>query len=236
MLLDPAETGAVTISLHQDVQGEAFDFPDRFFAPRVWHVARAARRARERARGGGRARCATARRPLIDRRRRRPLLARPRTRCGASPRTLGVPVAETSAGKGVADRRRAGSSAASASTARRAANELARDADVVICVGTRLTDFTTGSHSLFQHPDVALRRRQRRRRRRAQAVGAAPVVADAREALDALREALAPAADARPALRRGARRAARRWRADARRRRRAARGRAAGPGRGAARR
>ena len=94
-------------------------------------------------------------------------------------RAVGIPVAETSAGKGaMADggelrarrHRRDGT---------RAANALAREADVVLYVGTRLTDFTTGSHSLFQDPDVRFVGDQRRARATPHKLGAAAVVADA---------------------------------------------------------
>ena len=84
----------------------------------------------------------------------------------------------------------------------RAANELARAADVVLCVGTRLTDFTTGSHSLFQHPACASSAINVNAARRAQARRRLPVVADAREALDALRDALGGLARARRRTRR----------------------------------
>ena len=95
-------------------------------------------------------------------------------------------MAETSAGKGAL----AGSgwlaSAGIGVNGTRAANELARDADVVLCVGTRLSDFTTGSHSLFQHPDVRFVGINVNAAD-AHKLSATPVVADAREALDALR-------------------------------------------------
>jgi len=186
VLLDPAETGAVTISLHQDTQGEAYDFPAAFFAPRVWHVARPpAERDRiaaaaELLRG--------ARRPLI--------VAGGGVRHSEAEaalrrfaETLGIPVAETSAGKGALGGSEwlAGGLGVNGS---RAANELARDADVVVCVGTRLTDFATGSHSLFQHPDVAFVG-VNVNAADAHKLSATAVVADAREALDALREELA---------------------------------------------
>src|SRR5262249_51445265 len=131
VLLDPAETGAVTIALHQDVQGEAFDYPIRFFEHRVWPVARRvpAPRALEAAANALRA----ARRPLIS--------------AGGGVRhsegeaalrrfaeELRIPVAETSAGKGSlpASDLLAGGIGVNGT---RVANDLARDADVVLCVG-----------------------------------------------------------------------------------------------------
>jgi 3D-(3,5/4)-trihydroxycyclohexane-1,2-dione acylhydrolase (decyclizing) len=205
VLLDPAETGAVTIALHQDVQGEAFDYPASFFERREWSVTRRTPAPRELQAAANALRAA--RRPL--------LIAGGGVRYSEAEEALrrfcedlGVPVAETSAGKGsltACDRLVGGIGV----NGTRAATELARDADVVVCVGTRMSDFTTGSHSLFGDPDVRF-------------VGinvnaadacklsATPVVADAREALDALRAALAgwraPAAGLGDAVAR--------WRAD----------------------
>jgi 3D-(3,5/4)-trihydroxycyclohexane-1,2-dione acylhydrolase (decyclizing) len=186
VLLDPAETGAVTIALHQDVQGEAFEYPLSFFERREWPVTRRVPAPREVDAAANALRAA--RRPL--------LIAGGGVRYSEAEQALrrfcedlGIPAAETSAGKGSlagCDRLVGGIGV----NGTRAATELARDADVVVCAGTRLSDFTTGSHSLFQDQDVRF-------------VGinvnaadacklsATPVVADAREALDALREALA---------------------------------------------
>jgi 3D-(3,5/4)-trihydroxycyclohexane-1,2-dione acylhydrolase (decyclizing) len=205
-LLDPAETGAVTISLHQDVQGEAHDFPEAFFAHRVWPVTRrppaaseveaAAAVLREAERpfiiAGGGVRYAEAESAL-------------RRLAG----DLGIPVAETSAGKGALTDSPWLVGGLGVNGAR-AANELARDADVVLCVGTRLTDFTTGSHSLFQCPAVRFIGINVNAAD-AHKLSATPVVADAREALEALREQLAGA----PARSRdGVRAAVDRWKAD----------------------
>ena len=97
VLTSPAETGAVTLAFPQDVQAEAFDYPEEFFAERVWHVARPA------ARGGELARAVEAirasRRPADRRRRRRHLLGGDRRAAGAL-RATGIPVGETQAGKG----------------------------------------------------------------------------------------------------------------------------------------
>lgn len=186
VLLDPAETGAVTISLHQDVQGEAFDFPASFFERRVWPVTRRPPAASELAAAADVLRGAL--RPLV--------IAGGGVRYSQAEaglrefaEALGVPVAETSAGKGslIGSKRLAGGLGVNGS---RAANELARDADVVVCVGTRLTDFTTGSHSLFQNPDVRFVSINVNAAD-AHKLSATPVVADAREALGALGEALA---------------------------------------------
>ncbi len=150
VLLDPAETGAVTVALHQDVLGEAYDWPLEFFAPRTWPVSRRPPAAEELA--AARALLAAAERPL--------LIAgggvrysQAESALAAFARATGIPVAETSAGKGVmcADRLNLGGIGVNGTGA---ANEVAAAADLVICVGTRLTDFTTGSLSIFRHPDV----------------------------------------------------------------------------------
>jgi 3D-(3,5/4)-trihydroxycyclohexane-1,2-dione acylhydrolase (decyclizing) len=186
VLLDPAETGAVTIALHQDVQGEAFDYPVRFFERRVWPVSRRPPAPREIEAAANTLRAA--RRPFV--------IAGGGVRHseaeGALRRfaeDLGIPVAETSAGKGslTASDWLVGGIGVNGT---RAANELARDADVVVCVGTRLSDFTTGSHSLFEHPDASFLGINVNAAD-AGKLSATAVVADAREALDALREALA---------------------------------------------
>ena len=97
VLFDPAETGAVTISIHQDVQGEAHDFPVALFDERVWHVGRRPAEAAEVARAAE-----VLRRPAGPS--SSPVAAcatrRPRTSCDVLVDTLGIPVAETSAGKG----------------------------------------------------------------------------------------------------------------------------------------
>ena len=206
VLLDPAETGAVTIALHQDVQGEAFDWPLALL--RAPDLARRAPAPRDRPRGSRRVRAAHGRAPAADRGGRRALLgsgggAAALRRAARHSRRRDV------GRQGRARRRSTGSPAASGSTGPAAANELAREADVVLCVGTRLSDFTTGSHSLFQHPDVRFVGINVNAAD-AHKLSASPVVADAREALDALRDALdgwstragirATSADARRAL------------------------------------
>jgi 3D-(3,5/4)-trihydroxycyclohexane-1,2-dione acylhydrolase (decyclizing) len=186
VLLDPAVTGAVTIALHQDVQAEAFDYPSRFFERRVWPVTRRVPAPREIDAAANTLR--PARRPIV--------IAGGGVRYSAAEDALrrfcdelGVPAAETSAGKGAlaaSDRLLGGIGV----NGTRAANERARDADVVVCVGTRLSDFTTASHSLFQDPDVRVVA-VNVNAADAHKLSAVAVVADAREALDALREALA---------------------------------------------
>jgi 3D-(3,5/4)-trihydroxycyclohexane-1,2-dione acylhydrolase (decyclizing) len=208
VLLDPAETGAVTVSLHQDVQGEAFDYPSRFFERREWPVTRRPPAPRELEAAANLLRAAA--RPL--------LIAGGGVRYseaeGALVRfaeDLGIPVAETSAGKGsmTGSQWLVGGVGVNGT---RAATELAREADVVLCVGTRLSDFTTGSHSLFAHPDVSFIGINVNAAD-ANKLSATAIVADAREALEALREMLlgAPRSEHHGEA---VREASRRWRAE----------------------
>jgi 3D-(3,5/4)-trihydroxycyclohexane-1,2-dione acylhydrolase (decyclizing) len=185
VLLDPAATGAVTIALHQDVQGEAYDYPARFFERRVWPVTRRPPASSEVSAAAELLR--SVRRPLI--------IAGGGVRYSEAEDALrrfagdlGIPVAETSAGKGslVASDWLVGGIGVNGT---RVANELARDADLVLCVGTRLSDFTTGSHSLFQDPGVRFVAINVDAAD-AYKLAAAPVVGDAREALEALRREL----------------------------------------------
>ncbi len=184
VLLDPCETGAVTIAMHQDVQGEAFDYPLAFFAPRTWAVARRPPAATE-------VEAAAA----ALRRARRPLLVAGGgvTHSAAEEAVAriadahGIPVAETSAGKGAYRGEWLCGGLGVNGTG--AANALAAEADVVLCVGTRLSDFTTGSLTLFQ--DLSVRFvAVNVSAHDAHKLGALPVVGDARAALDALGPAL----------------------------------------------
>ncbi len=181
VLLDPAETGAVTVALHQDVLGEAAHFPERFFAPRTWRVTRRAPDPEELA--DAIALLHSARRPLLVAG-GGVIHAEAEDALHAFALRTGVPVAETSAGKGAMPPGPLALGGLGVNGTA-AANRVAAEADLVLCAGTRLTDFTTGSLSLFQHPGVRF-------------VGinvcaadahklsAAPVVADARAALEAL--------------------------------------------------
>jgi 3D-(3,5/4)-trihydroxycyclohexane-1,2-dione acylhydrolase (decyclizing) len=187
VLTDAVETGAVTLCLPQDVQAEAFDWPVEFFRPRVWSIGRpvpepqairqAAQMLREAERplivaGGGvmYSEATDALRELCD--------------------VTGIPVAETQAGKGSLRWDHGCAVGGIGATGTRSANELARTADVVVGIGTRYSDFTTASHTVFANPDV---RFVNINVTRLDAVkhSAIPVVADARAALTALREELA---------------------------------------------
>jgi 3D-(3,5/4)-trihydroxycyclohexane-1,2-dione acylhydrolase (decyclizing) len=182
VLFDPEQTGAVTIALHQDVQGQAFDFPTRFFAPRIWTVTRRPAAKEELAQAVQLLR--QAKRPL--------LIAGGGVRYSAAEQalrafaeTFEVPVAETSAGKGSLDRDCEWLVGGIGVNGTRAATELAAQADLVICLGTRLSDFTTGSHSLFQNPEVRFLG-VNVNAADACKLSSLPLVADAREALQAL--------------------------------------------------
>jgi len=184
VLLDPAETGAVTVCLHQDVQGEAYDWPTSFFEPRTWRLARRPP-ARDEIEAAAELLCSSER-PLI--------VAGGGVRYSDAQAELeklsarlGIPVCETSAGKGSM---RAGELVLGGVgvNGTRAANAVAREADVVVCVGTRLSDFTTASHSLFQRPGVRFVGLNVCAAD-AYKLGAAPVVADAKLALRTLLDA-----------------------------------------------
>jgi 3D-(3,5/4)-trihydroxycyclohexane-1,2-dione acylhydrolase (decyclizing) len=151
VLTDPAETGAVTLALPQDVQAEAWDFPEEFLAERVWHVPRPApdRAAFERAvdliRG--------AVRPLIVAG-GGVIYSEATSELRAFVEATGIPVVETFAGKGSLTHDHPNNLGAAGVTGTPGAAEFARDADVVIGVGTRWTDFTTQSQTGFANPDV----------------------------------------------------------------------------------
>jgi 3D-(3,5/4)-trihydroxycyclohexane-1,2-dione acylhydrolase (decyclizing) len=186
VLTDPAETGAVTISLPQDVQAEAFDWPEGLFAERVWHVARplpetsrieaAAAVIRSAKRpivvAGGGVHYSGAEQALLD-------------FCEAT----GIPVGEAQAGKGSLPHAHPQQMGAIGSTGTTAANALAHDADVVIGIGTRYSDFTTASRTAFQDDGVRFVNINIAAYDAGKHSGLS-VVADAREALTALAAAL----------------------------------------------
>jgi 3D-(3,5/4)-trihydroxycyclohexane-1,2-dione acylhydrolase (decyclizing) len=206
VLTDPVETGAVTLSLPQDVQAEAMDWPEEFLAPRVWRVRRPVPEP------GALAEAAE-----ILREARRPLIvagggtiyAEATEALRRLAEATGVPVAETQAGKGSLAYDHPRSVGAIGATGTAAANALAREADVVLGVGTRWSDFTTASRSVFADPGVRFVNLNVAPVD-AHKHAALPLVADAREGLDALAQALAGwAAD--PAHTERARTLAARW-------------------------
>lgn len=151
VLTSPAETGAVTLCLPQDVQTEAFDFPEALFRKRVWTIPRP--RPDEALLRQAAAWLRTAKRPMLIAgggaiySEATGMLAR-----FAS--ATGVPVVETMAGKGAMPFDHPQALGAIGVTGALGANRLARDADLVIAVGSRLSDFTTASKTAFQHPHV----------------------------------------------------------------------------------
>ncbi len=186
VLTDPAETGAVTLALPEDVQTEAFEVPEGLLAPRVWHIRRPPPEAR--LLQGLAAKVRQSRRVLV-------VAGGGVIYSGASDalRDLaddtGLPVAETQAGKGSLRFDHPASVGALGATGTPIANLLAREADLVIGVGTRWSDFTTASFSAFQNPGVDVVNINITPLDTAKLSGA-PIVADAREALVELRRAL----------------------------------------------
>ena len=187
VLTDPAETGAVTLALPQDVQAEAYDWPAELFRERVWHIPRTPPDP-----------AAVARAAEVIRSARRPLIvagggvlySEATQALKAFAETFGIPVGQTQAGKGTMrsdDPLCAGAIGATGTTA---ANELAAQADVVIGIGTRWSDFTTASRTAFAEPGVRFVNINVASFDAAKQSGVA-VVADARAALDALALALA---------------------------------------------
>lgn len=151
ILTDPAETGAVTLCLPQDVQADAYDFPETFFARRVHVVRRPAPDPDPFAEATELIR--TSRAPLIIAgggvlySEAEDALARFCDRTG-------IPVGETQAGKGALAWDHPANLGGIGHTGTSAANAIAADADLVLCVGTRLSDFTTASKTLFRNPNV----------------------------------------------------------------------------------
>ncbi|MFA1540664.1 3D-(3,5/4)-trihydroxycyclohexane-1,2-dione acylhydrolase (decyclizing) [Actinomadura monticuli] len=182
VLTDPAETGAVTLALPQDVQAEGYDWPDELFARRVWRVPRPVPEpaALEEAAALLRA----AERPLIVAG-GGVIYSRATGELRAFAERTGAPVAETQAGKGTLPWDHECSVGAIGVTGTTAANALAREADVVLGIGTRYSDFTTASHSLFADPGVRFVNINVARSDAVKLAGTT-VVADAREAIKAL--------------------------------------------------
>ncbi|MBU8811060.1 3D-(3,5/4)-trihydroxycyclohexane-1,2-dione acylhydrolase (decyclizing) [Mycolicibacterium goodii] len=186
VLTDPVEVGTATVSIPQDVQAEAHDWPVSLFAERTWHVARPVPERSVITRAAEI--IASARKPLI--------VAGGGVHYSGAEEALaalceqtGIPVAESQAGKGSLRFDHPQSVGAIGSTGTTAANALASEADVVIGIGTRYSDFTSASRTAFNNPDVrfvninvasldAVKQ------------GGISITADAREAVDALRAAL----------------------------------------------
>jgi 3D-(3,5/4)-trihydroxycyclohexane-1,2-dione acylhydrolase (decyclizing) len=151
VLTDPVETGAVTLSLPQDVQAEAWDWPEELFERRVWRVRRPVPEPEPLARAAELLRAA--RRPLIVSG-GGTIYSEATGALAQLAEAAGIPVAETQAGKGSLRYDHPCGVGAIGATGTTAANALAREADVVLGVGTRWSDFTTASRSVFADPDV----------------------------------------------------------------------------------
>jgi 3D-(3,5/4)-trihydroxycyclohexane-1,2-dione acylhydrolase (decyclizing) len=187
VLTDPAETGAVTVCLPQDVQAEAFDWPEELFDRRVWHVRRPVPEpaALDRAVAAIRA----AQRPLIVAG-GGVVYADAAAALVRLAEATGIPVADTHAGKGAIPWDHPQAVGGVGSTGTPVANRLAREADVVVGVGTRYSDFTTASRTQFANPGVRFVNLNVTGFDSAKHAAVA-VVTDAREGVDALTEALA---------------------------------------------
>ncbi len=184
-LTDPADTGAVCLAMPQDVEGEAYDYPESFLRKRVWHIDRRPPTASQIQRAAD-----------ILTRAERPLVilgggvrySRAGDELQAFCEQTGIPFCETQAGKGTISWAHPLNLGGVGVTGGQAANEIARDADALLAVGTRLTDFTTCSKWLFKEdakvvslnicPFDAVK------------MDGEPIVCDAREGLTALTTAL----------------------------------------------
>jgi 3D-(3,5/4)-trihydroxycyclohexane-1,2-dione acylhydrolase (decyclizing) len=151
VLVNQAETGAVTLAFPQDVQAEAYDFPEEFLARRVWHVTRPEPDAGLLAEAAALIR--SAKRPLIVAG-GGVIYSEATDALRAFVEQTGIPVAETQAGKGSLPYGHPGSLGAVGVTGTFAANRVAADADVVMGIGTRWSDFTTASKTSFRNPAV----------------------------------------------------------------------------------
>ena len=153
VLTDPADTGAVTVCIPQDVQGEAFDYPEEFLQKRVWHIDRravtdkAAQRAADLIQTkkkpllicGGGARYSQAEKELVE-----------------FAEKFNIPIAETQAGKGIIAFDHPLNVGAGGVCGTYSANILAKHSDLIIAVGTRMNDFVTSSKTAFDNDDVEI--------------------------------------------------------------------------------
>lgn len=185
VLTSPVDTGAVCLALPQDVEGEAYDYPETFFAKRVWNLER--RSAEEWALDAAAKAIRSGKKPLLI--------------CGGGVRyseaheefrhfaeATGIPFGETQAGKSAVVWDHPLNLGGIGTTGCAAANEIAREADVIIGVGTRYTDFTTASKWLFREDAAFVNINVSPFQ--AYKLDAVPVIADAKRALPALLEKL----------------------------------------------
>ena len=187
VLTDPAETGAVTIALPEDVQAELVDVPEEFLAEREWHIRRplpepgpldraaaAIRQAKEPLiiAGGG------------------VIYSEAEDELRSFAEATGIPVATTQAGGGVLDHDHPLNLGGVGATGSAAANRIAASADVIIGVGTRYSDFTTSSRTAFANPDVSFVNLNVAGFDAYKHGSRYPIVADARAGLQGLRDSL----------------------------------------------
>ncbi len=151
VLTSPADTGAVTLALPEDVQSEAWDYPEELFARRVWRIRRP--RPDPEALAHAVETIRAARRPLLVAG-GGVLYSEATEALRAFARATGIPVGETQAGKGALPFDDPAALGAIGVTGTPGANIMAREADLVIGVGTRYSDFTTASKTAFQAPEV----------------------------------------------------------------------------------
>jgi 3D-(3,5/4)-trihydroxycyclohexane-1,2-dione acylhydrolase (decyclizing) len=186
VLTSPADTGAVTLALPQDVQTEAYDFPQQLFERRVWHIPR---QSADRYRfGQAVAAIRASRRPLMVAG-GGVLYSQASAALARFAEQTGIPLGETQAGKGALPYQHPQNMGAIGATGSLAANRLAHDADLVIGLGTRYSDFTTASKTAFQHPEVRFVN-VNVAEFDAYKHAAIPLVADARQTLEELCQAL----------------------------------------------
>jgi 3D-(3,5/4)-trihydroxycyclohexane-1,2-dione acylhydrolase (decyclizing) len=186
ILTDPAETGAATLALPEDVQTEAWDWPAEFFDKRIWYVRRPVPEPELLAELVQLLK--TAKRPLIIAG-GGAIYAEASEALRQFVEAYGIPVTETQAGKGVLNWNHPFNAGPVGSNGASSANKLAREADLIIGVGTRLTDFTTASKSAFENPEVrfvAINIVPMD----ANKLSALPIVADAKRTLTILTDAL----------------------------------------------
>jgi 3D-(3,5/4)-trihydroxycyclohexane-1,2-dione acylhydrolase (decyclizing) len=195
VLTDPVDTGAVVLALPQDVQSHAYDYPTELFAERDWTIRRPPPDPDE---------VETVTRLLAQA--RKPLIiagggvvySGATAELEALASSARIPVAETFAGKGAVQRRAWWQLGGIGLEGTPATNDLAREADLILTVGARLTDFATASQSLFQHPQVRFASINVNVHD-AGRLGATGIVADAKRALAALTQAVQRASITSPA-------------------------------------
>jgi 3D-(3,5/4)-trihydroxycyclohexane-1,2-dione acylhydrolase (decyclizing) len=194
VLTSPSETGAVTLALPQDVQAEAYDFPEAFFEKRVWNVPRVRADVKQLERAVKLIQAA--KRPLIVAG-GGAIYSGATDALAAFASKTGIPVGETQAGKGSLNFDHEQCAGAIGATGTSAANKLADQADLIIGIGTRYSDFTTASVTAFQNPAVRFININVAEFDSAKN-GALPLTADAKVTLEELGAALGSYAVAKP--------------------------------------